>query len=97
MSGVLPEPERDDNCRVAGGPGAWVLSERGELVAAPATPTGFKASARVSVIRGRCGTVPVRAQGCDDYHDFRGDLVCVTPVAKQPELENRMAVRVSRW
>ncbi len=64
---------------VAGGGGLLILSERGELVAAPATPTGFKATARASVLGGRCWTMPVLAGGRIYCRNSRGDLVCVSP------------------
>lgn len=67
---------------MAAGGTLLILSERGELVSAPATPTGFKASARASVLGGRCWTVPVLAHGRIYCRNSRGDLVCVKPVAK---------------
>lgn len=54
-----------------------ILSERGELVAAPATPAEFKATARHQVLGGRCWTVPVLAHGRIYCRNARGDLVCV--------------------
>jgi outer membrane protein assembly factor BamB len=54
-----------------------ILSERGELLTAPATPTGFKATARHQVLGGRCWTVPVLAGGKVYCRNARGDLVCV--------------------
>jgi outer membrane protein assembly factor BamB len=56
-----------------------ILSERGELLAAPATPAGFKAAARAQVLGGRCWTVPVLAHGRIYCRNARGDLVCVQP------------------
>jgi outer membrane protein assembly factor BamB len=54
-----------------------ILSERGELLTAPATPTGFKSTARHQVLGGRCWTVPVLADGKVYCRNARGDLVCV--------------------
>jgi hypothetical protein len=54
-----------------------ILSERGELVTAPATPTEFKAATRQQVLGGRCWTVPVLAHGRIYCRNARGDLVCV--------------------
>lgn len=54
-----------------------ILSERGELLAAPATPDGFKATARNQVLGGRCWTVPVLADGRIFCRNAKGDLVCV--------------------
>ena len=59
-----------------------ILSERGELVAAPASPAGFKATARASVLGGKCWTVPVLAHGRVYCRNSRGDLVCVQPTEK---------------
>ena len=66
----------------AGGGTLLILSERGELVAAPATPTGFKATARTSVLGGRCWTVPVLSGGRIYCRNSRGDLVCVAVAVK---------------
>lgn len=54
-----------------------ILSERGEMLTAPATPTGFKATARHQVLGGRCWTVPVLADAKVYCRNARGDLVCV--------------------
>ncbi len=59
-----------------------ILSERGELVAAPASPAGFKTSARASVLGGRCWTIPVLSHGRVYCRNSRGDLVCVQPTAQ---------------
>ena len=54
-----------------------ILSERGELLAAPADPREFKPTARHQVLGGRCWTVPVLANGRIYCRNARGDLVCV--------------------
>ncbi len=54
-----------------------ILSERGELLAAPATPDGFKPTARHQVLGGRCWTVPVLADGRVYCRNARGELLCV--------------------
>lgn len=54
-----------------------ILSERGELLTAPASPAEFKATARQQVLGGRCWTVPVLAHGRIYCRNARGDLVCV--------------------
>jgi outer membrane protein assembly factor BamB len=54
-----------------------ILSERGELLTAPATTAGFKTTARHQVLGGRCWTVPVLAHGRIYCRNARGDLVCV--------------------
>lgn len=59
-----------------------ILSERGELMSAQASPTGFKASARTSVIGGKCWTVPVLAHGRIYCRNSRGDLVCIEPAGQ---------------
>jgi outer membrane protein assembly factor BamB len=54
-----------------------VLSERGELVVAPASPEKFQPSARTKVLDGKCWTVPVLANGRIYCRNADGDLVCV--------------------
>ncbi len=53
-----------------------ILSERGELITAPATPENFKPAARHQILGGRCWTVPVLADGRIYCRNARGDLVC---------------------
>ena len=55
-----------------------VLGDRGELLVAPATPTGFQPSARAQVLGGKCWTVPVLADGRIYCRNARGDMVCVS-------------------
>lgn len=54
-----------------------VLSEKGELVVAPATPAGFKPVARAQVLGGKCWTTPVLANGRIYCRNAAGDTVCV--------------------
>lgn len=54
-----------------------ILSERGELLTANATPAGFMPGARHHVLGGRCWTVPVLSDGRIYCRNARGDLVCV--------------------
>ena len=54
-----------------------VLSERGELMVAPASPKGFNPTARASVLSGKCWTVPVLANGKIYCRNAPGDMVCV--------------------
>lgn len=54
-----------------------VLSDAGELLIAPASPDGFKPTARAKVIEGKCWTVPVLANGRIYCRNAQGDLVCV--------------------
>ncbi|MFO0811452.1 MAG: PQQ-binding-like beta-propeller repeat protein [Gemmataceae bacterium] len=54
-----------------------VLSDRGELMVAPATPDGFKPTARAKVLDGKCWTVPVLANGRIYCRNADGDLVCL--------------------
>jgi len=53
-----------------------VLSDRGELMVAPASPEGFKPTARAQVLGGQCWTVPVLANGLILCRNSRGDVVC---------------------
>jgi len=54
-----------------------VLGYRGELMVAPASPEGFKPTARAQVLGGECWTVPVLANGLIWCRNSRGDVVCV--------------------
>lgn len=54
-----------------------LLSERGELLAAPANPEGFKVANRAHVLGGKCWTVPVLSNGRIYARNARGDLVCI--------------------
>ncbi len=54
-----------------------VLSDRGELLIAPASPQGFKPIARAQVLGGKCWTVPVLANGRIYCRNAEGTLVCV--------------------
>ncbi len=53
------------------------LGGTGELRVAPATPAGFKPTARAQVLGGRCWTAPVLANGLIYCRNSRGDLVAV--------------------
>ena len=54
-----------------------VLSDEGELLVAPATPTGFQPTAKAKVLRGKCWTMPVLAHGRIYCRDAEGTLVCL--------------------
>ncbi len=54
-----------------------VLAEHGELIVAPATPEGFKPSARAKVLGGKSWTVPVLANGRIFVRNAEGDVVCL--------------------
>ncbi|MFV1995756.1 MAG: PQQ-binding-like beta-propeller repeat protein [Verrucomicrobiales bacterium] len=60
-----------------GGKTLLILTERGELVAAPATPEGFVESARAQVLGGRCWSVPVLANGRIYGRNAKGDVFCL--------------------
>ena len=57
--------------------GPCALSEKGELMVAPARPTEFKPLARAQVIGGKCWTTPVLANGRIYCRNAAGDVVCV--------------------
>jgi outer membrane protein assembly factor BamB len=59
-----------------------VLSERGELIIAPASAERFKPVARAQVLGGKCWTVPVLANARIYCRNAAGDLVCVDVSAK---------------
>ena len=54
-----------------------ILSDKGELVIAEASPQGFRPQARAQVLGGKCWTVPVLANGRIYCRNERGDLVCL--------------------
>ena len=55
-----------------------ILSERGKLVIAPASPDGFKELAGAQILTGKCWTVPVLANGkIYARNNPDGQLVCV--------------------
>jgi len=54
-----------------------ILSDRGELVIAEATPAAFKAIQRGTVLRGKCWTTPILANGRIYCRTAKGDIACV--------------------
>lgn len=54
-----------------------VLSDKGELVVAPASPNGFEPSVRVQVLGGKCWIVPVLANGRLYCRNAQGTLICL--------------------
>ena len=54
-----------------------ILGEKGELVVAPASPSGFEPVARAQVLGGKCWTSPVLCNGRIYCRNSKGDLICV--------------------
>jgi outer membrane protein assembly factor BamB len=54
-----------------------VLAGDGELIVAPASPDGFKPTARARILDGKCWTVPVLANGRICARNAEGRVVCV--------------------
>ncbi|GDY12374.1 dehydrogenase [Planctomycetota bacterium] len=54
-----------------------VLSDKGELVIAPASPAGFTETSRTQVLTGKCWTSPALANGQIYCRNAKGDLVCL--------------------
>lgn len=54
-----------------------ILTEKGELAVAPASPRRFDLDDRAQVLGGRCWTPPALAGGRFFARNSRGDLVCV--------------------
>ena len=54
-----------------------VLTEKGELLVAAASPDGFKPTSRGQVLGGKCWTAPVLANGKIYCRNAAGDVVCV--------------------
>ncbi|MBI3413905.1 MAG: PQQ-binding-like beta-propeller repeat protein [Verrucomicrobia bacterium] len=59
-----------------------VLTDRGELIVAEASPERFKPIARTQVLGGKCWTVPVLANGHIYCRNAQGNLVCLDVQAK---------------
>ncbi|HTG43909.1 MAG TPA: PQQ-binding-like beta-propeller repeat protein [Verrucomicrobiae bacterium] len=53
------------------------LTATGELIAAPASPAGFKPTARAQVLGGKCWTAPVLANGRIYCRNSRGEIACI--------------------
>jgi outer membrane protein assembly factor BamB len=62
---------------MAAGDRLIILSDRGQLVIAKASPDKFQSVARAKVLEGKCWTVPVLANGRIYCRNADGDLVCV--------------------
>ena len=54
-----------------------VLSAKGELIVAPATPTEFKPLSRAQILGGKCWTAPVLADGRIYCRNSKGEVVVV--------------------
>ena len=54
-----------------------VLSDRGELIFAPASPKKFKPTYRTQILGGKCWTPPAISEGHAYARNSRGDLVAV--------------------
>ncbi|MGI8603354.1 MAG: PQQ-binding-like beta-propeller repeat protein [Verrucomicrobiales bacterium] len=54
-----------------------ILSEKGELIIAEATPRAFTPLSRAQILGGKCWTVPVLANGLLYARNWKGDLVCI--------------------
>ncbi|MCA9065049.1 MAG: PQQ-binding-like beta-propeller repeat protein [Planctomycetaceae bacterium] len=54
-----------------------ILSDKGQLVVATASPDSFHEIARAEILNGRCWTVPVLLNGRVFARNARGTLVCV--------------------
>jgi outer membrane protein assembly factor BamB len=59
-----------------------VMSEKGELMVAEASPAGFKPMSRTQVLSGKCWTTPVLANGRIYCRNAKGDVVCLDVSAK---------------
>jgi outer membrane protein assembly factor BamB len=54
-----------------------ILSDRGKLVIAKASPKRFEPLAEAQILTGKCWTVPVLAKGRIYARNAAGDLVCI--------------------
>jgi len=60
-----------------------ILGERGKLVTAEADPKGFKEISSAQILKGKCWTVPVLANGRIYARNAVGDLVCLDVRSKK--------------
>jgi outer membrane protein assembly factor BamB len=60
-----------------------IMSSKGDLILAEASPEAYKELGRVHVLDGRCWTMPVLSGGLIYCRSHQGDLVCVD-VRKKP-------------
>jgi hypothetical protein len=54
-----------------------VLTDKGELVVAEATPGAYKEIGRAKILDGNCWNAPVLCEGRVYCRNHRGDIVCV--------------------
>lgn len=54
-----------------------VISEKGKLIAAKATPEKYEAISSAQVLSGRCWTMPILADGRIYTRNAKGEMVCV--------------------
>ena len=54
-----------------------IQGEKGDVVIAEPSPTGFKELARAKVLTGKCWVVPVLANGRLYVRNNAGDLICL--------------------
>ena len=54
-----------------------IMDEKGALVVAEASPSGYKELARAKVFGSQCWTSPVLSDGRVYCRNFSGDLVCL--------------------
>ncbi|HET6252285.1 MAG TPA: PQQ-binding-like beta-propeller repeat protein [Tepidisphaeraceae bacterium] len=53
------------------------MTEHGEIMVGPASPSGFTPTARAQVLSGKTWTPPVLANGCIYVRNAAGDVVCL--------------------
>jgi outer membrane protein assembly factor BamB len=53
------------------------LSDKGRLMIAPASPTGYTELAAAQIVEGKCWTVPVLVNGRIYVRNADGELVCI--------------------
>ncbi len=62
-----------------------VLTSRGELIVAPASPEKFQPITRAHVLGGKCWTCPVLSNGRIYCRNAAGDLVCIDARRPKPQ------------
>ncbi|MCK4624637.1 MAG: PQQ-binding-like beta-propeller repeat protein, partial [Phycisphaerae bacterium] len=77
---------RESSLMIAGGK-MIIMEQRGALVVAEPSPSGYKELARKKVLSGTCWTVPVLADGRIYCRNHQGKLICLKVAPKPPKVK----------
>jgi outer membrane protein assembly factor BamB len=71
------EPMPDAGCQILADGILLILTEKGELITAEASPDQYQEFSRTQALGGRCWTLPVLSEGRIYCRNSRGDVVCL--------------------